>query len=346
VKAYTYTGSGSVTQITDADFPTSFVKGWAYLDGTLYVMDSQANIWGSALNDPTSWSAVNLIVANAFAGDGVALAKQLAYVVALKQWDTECFYDAANSVGSPLSAAQGALIPWGCANGDSVQVADDIIYWLAVNKSSELRVMMMQNLQYKEVSTKAINRLLDAVDFSTVYSWLLQDHGFNLYFLTFPLSNLTLVYDISEGIWHQWTDTNGNYFPVISSVASIGLKHVLQHPTNGKLYYADMDYTNDDGGLITCDIITPNYDGGTKRKKVLSMLEVVADQTEGSILLARNSDDDYQTWSNFRRLYLSQKRPRLKNCGTFSKRAYHFRHRANTSLRIKAVELQVDLGSI
>lgn len=345
VKAYTYDGT-TLSQITDPNFPASFVKGWAYLDGTLYVMDASSNIWGSNLNDPTIWSALNKIIANAYAGNGVALTKQLVYVVAMKQWDTECFYDAANASGSPLAAAQNALIPWGCANSTSVQVADDVVYWLAINKSSELRIMILQNLQYQEISTKAINRLMDDIDYSIVYSWILQDMGYNLYGLTFPNSNLTLVYDISEGIWHQWTDASGNYFPMISSVAVPNLKHIFQHATNGKLYYTELSYTNDDGTIFSCDIVTPSYDGGTKRKKMLSRLEVIADQTSGSVLYIRRSDDDYQTWSNFRRVDLSKKHPRLENCGTFSKRAYHFRHRSNTSLRIKAVELQVDLCTL
>jgi len=58
------------------------------------------------------------------------------------------------------------------------------------------------------------------------------------------------------------------------------------------------------------------------------------------------SDDDYQTWSNFREVDLSKNRPMLTNCGTFRRRAYHFRHQSNTPLRIQAVELMIDLGTL
>ncbi len=97
---------------------------------------------------------------------------------------------------------------------------------------------------------------------------------------------------------------------------------------------------------IISDIYTPNFDANVRRNKQLSAMEFIGDQTPGSILEVSNSDDDYQTWSNFRLVDLSYKRPRLINCGTFRRRAYNFRHRSNTPLRLQAVELQYDLGTL
>src|SRR5207302_3914791 len=60
-----YTDGTTVTNLHahDADFPATFVPGWAYLDGTLYVMASTGNIQGSAIDDPTTWDPLNVIVA-------------------------------------------------------------------------------------------------------------------------------------------------------------------------------------------------------------------------------------------------------------------------------------------
>ena len=346
VKAYTYDAVNGIVQITNVNFPATFTKGWAYLDGTTYVMDSKANIYGSGINDPQTWTALNLINANSDTGSGVSVQRQLAYVVAFKQWNTEVFYDAANATGSPLSAAANAMVTWGCANATSIQDADGVLYWIAINRSSELQIMAMENLSAKPVSTKAVERLLDVVDYSLVYSWYLRDMGYRFYGITFPNSNLTLVYDISEGLWHQWTDVNGNYFPMISAVAAPNLKHLFQHDTNGKLYYADLAYYNDDGSAITVDIVTPNFEGENRRRKMVSKLEVLAVQQAGSTLQIRKSDDDYQTWSSYRSVDLSLKHPKLLNCGTFTKRAYNLRHQSNTPLRIRAIELQIDEGTL
>jgi hypothetical protein len=170
--------------------------------------------------------------------------------------------------------------------------------------------------------------------------------GYKFYGLTFPNSNLTLVYDISENLWHQWVDVNGNYFPMIAQIAAPGLKHIFQHATNGKLYYADLAYYNDDGGVITVDIVTPNFEGASRRRKAVSMLEILADKQVGSELLIRNSDNDYGNWSNFRRVNLGLNRPCLTNCGTFVRRAYNLRHQSNTPFRIRALELQIDEGTL
>jgi hypothetical protein len=72
----------------------------------------------------------------------------------------------------------------------------------------------------------------------------------------------------------------------------------------------------------------------------------VADQTTGSILKVRCSDDDYQTWSSYRSVSLAQKVPTLTSCGTFTRRAYNLHHESNTAFRMQAIEVQYDIGTL
>ena len=65
------------------------VPGIVYLDSYFFVMDTNAVIYNSALNDPTSWDALDIITAEKEPGAGVALAKSQSYVIALKEWSTE-----------------------------------------------------------------------------------------------------------------------------------------------------------------------------------------------------------------------------------------------------------------
>lgn len=345
VKAYTYNTSAGFLTITDGDFPTAFVKGWAFLDGTLYVMDLNSGIHGSDLNAPNAWDALNKIVAQIEPDKGVALAKQLVYVIALKQWTTEVFYDAANATGSPLGAVQGAKVNYGCLSADSVQNVDDVLVWISTNRQSVPQVVRMEKLTAQVVSTKAIDRLLKGWDYTNIQSWQFAEEGHRFYVITSVVSNMTLVYDIDEGLWYQWFDTDGNYMPISSSTFNSSRQHLWQHISNGKTYLADRSYTNDDTALFTVDLYTPNFDAGTRNKKTVSMLEVVGDQTQGSIIQIRCSDDDYQSWTNFRSVDMSKKHPRLTDCGTFSQRAMNLRHRCNTRMRIKATELRLLLGT-
>jgi hypothetical protein len=348
VKAYNYDGASGLVLINDIDFPAAFVKGWSYLNGVTYVGTTAARIQGSATNDPTSWDPLNVLVAQIEPDAGVALNKQLVYTVMLKQWSTEFFYDAGNATGSPLGSVQGAKIGYGCAHQDSVQRIDDSLFWLSTNRSASHQVVKLEGLKATVVSYDPIERLLDKVDLTTIYSFTLRNIGHRFYVLTSVASNITLAYDIDENMWWQWTDVDGNYFPFVAATYNSSLQTVLQHATNGKLYFFDETYYTDAGDTITVDIITPNFDGETNRKKQMTAMKFIADQTPGSVLQVRKNDNDFAVdkWSNFRRVDLSKQQPMLTNCGSFVRRAHHFRHQSHTAFRMKAVEMQLDLGTL
>lgn len=343
-------GTGTGTATTPNNFPAVAVKGWAYLDGTTYVGDAAATIRGCAtLNDPTNWTdLLNTIDVQIEADAGVALAKQLVYVIALQEWSTEVFYDQQNAIASPLGPTQGAKINYGCASADSVQEMDGALFWLATNRAASAQVVMVEHLKPTVISTKAIDRLLSEADLSNIHCFALKYEGHRFYGLTILNENLTLVYDAVEQMWAQWTDTDGNYWPIVDVTFSVASGLILQHKSNGKLYQFDGIFFNDDGALFTTDLYTPNFDGGTRRRKQLNRLTFVTDQEIGSVLQVRSNDWDYAAnrWTNFRRVDLGQREPFLINNGTFTRRAYHFQHRANTRFRISAIELQLDLGTL
>ena len=159
-------------------------------------------------------------------------------------------------------------------------------------------------------------------------------------------ANITLAYDVVDHMWAQWTDVDGNYFPMVAATYTTGLGTLLQHETNGKIYSVDANYFTDAGDAITVDIYTPNFDGGVRRRKQMKMMEFIGDQTPGSVLQVRTNDADYDAaqWTNFRNVDMSVKKPILTDCGTFMRRAHHIRHACNTRMRLQAIELQIDLG--
>lgn len=350
-------GAGTGTATVSANFPgtNQLVPGVVYLDGTTYVMDIAAYIYGSdtlpGLNRPDLWSDLtNVIGAQIEPDQGVCLVKQLVYVLALKQWSTEVFYNAGNPPGaSPLSPVQGAKMNYGCATADSVQDIDGALLWVATNRGSAVQVILVDNLKPVIVSTKAVERLLSEASFAAgnVASMGVKYEGHRFYVLTLKSDNLTLVYDLTDKLWAQWTDPDGNYFKCIANTF-YGTLRVVQHETNGQLYLMGSEYYTDDGATITVDLYTPNFDGGVRRKKHLNMMEFIGDQTVGSELQVRVNDADYTPlmWSNFRYVDMSVKKPVLINCGTFMRRAVHIRHQKPTRMRLQAIELQLDIGTL
>lgn len=369
IAAYVYqTDSQLLTRITDPNFPTAFAPGWAYDDGTLYVMSNTGGIFGSNINTPLVWSALNLIQANSNADSGIALAKQLTYVIAMKQWTTQIFYDNGNAApASPLSPVPDSQIPLGCASAQSVQSIDNTLLWVTSNQTVSPQIVQMDNLVPQIVSTPGVERILNNFTFQLgttnslvntgVESWSIKFGGHRFYGLTMKALNLTLVYDLDQKLWYIWTDPNGDYWPVVgmtyfppfelSQTFNKGI-HYAQHATNGGLYPLDAPevYPTDLDQIFPVDIYTPNFDGGIDRKKQLNMMRIQADRQKGSRLLARYSDDDYTNWSNFRTFNLASKRPILPNWGSFYRRAMHYRHACATPLRIRAVSLQIDVGTL
>jgi hypothetical protein len=241
----------------------------------------------------------------------------------------------------------GAKVNYGCLDANSVQDIDGDLYWLSYNRAASPQVVMMSGVKAEVVSTKWIDKLLEGADFTTVYSFFFKDGGHKFYVLTIKNANLTLVYDAAEKSWAQWTDASGNYLPFVACTFDSSKRRIWQHESNGKLYYANQTYTNDDGSIVTVDIITPNWDGNTQKTKSLSKLFFLGDRVIGSSLYVRCNDYDYDAnkWTNFRFVDMGQKTPFLDRCGSFQRRAYHLRHRGNQAFRIAALEMQLGAGS-
>ena len=78
------------------------------------------------------------------------------------------------------------------------------------------------------------------------------------------------------------------------------------------------------------------------------MMYFSSDKVGGSKMLARYNDEDFSPsgWSNFREIDLNQTHPYLDQDGSFTRRAYHFRHYSRLPFRIKSADLQMDLGTL
>lgn len=356
--AYAYDDTALVTgplHTIDSTYPQFTTKGIAYLDGYTFVMQhffgtaiTPAVIWGSVVNHvdgASDWDPLNFITAQMTADSGVYLAKQLVYVVAIKEWSTEFFFDAGNATGSPLAPAQNLRLSYGCASQDSVQNINDVLFWLSNNREASNQVVMVDKAQLSVISTPEIDRLLRNADLSTVYSWHIKIDGHSFYVLTIKNTNLTIAYDINQNRWDQWTDVNGNYIPIVCSTRDQAGHTILQHESNGSLYYGGTNYRDDAGALIPITIVTPRWDAGTSRNKLCNRLSLVADIVPGSLMSVEVSDDDYQTWSQPRVLDLGTTYPTLIKCGTFRRRAWRLKVNNNLAFRASAFEPEFDLGT-
>ena len=202
------------------------VPGIVYLDGYFFVMDQNAVIYNCALGDPTSWNALDFITANIEPGSGVAIAKAQNYIIALKSWSTEFFYDAGNPVGSPLSPVMNAFTLIGCASGDSVANIDGTVAWVSKTRQKGRGVHIMAGLEQQKVSTPDIERILNADALISVYSYGVKISGHTFYVLGLKDSGLTLVYDFTSQSWALWTSMTAQATKPCTIVSADGVATV------------------------------------------------------------------------------------------------------------------------
>lgn len=342
--AYYVDTVGTLTAITDVNYPAVTVPGIVYMDGFIFVMTPTAEIHNSNLEDPATWNSLNFLTAETEPDGGVAIAKQLNYVVAFGQWTTEFFFDNANTTGSPLAVTPNAFIKVGCASAYSVVSSDNNIIWMSQSLEKGREIHTLTGFQPQKISTAYIDKILNADSLSSVYAFSFKTNGHYFYVLTLKSSNITLVYDFSTQQWHFWTSgVSDTYFKCISYTYQNG-KDILQHESDGTTLEVSTTTYQDNGVQINTRIITDIMDGGSNKTKFMSRLEIIGDKISSTIQ-ERHSDDDYQTFSSFRTIDLSTSRCQAYRYGKFRRRSFEFLHTDNTPLRLEWMELDIENGS-
>lgn len=345
-KAWTLTlgTPGTLTQVTDPDYPAATVPGAVYLDGYFFVMDKDGTVYNCDLENPDSWNALNYITAEAEWDKGVAIAKHQNYVVALKDWTCELFYDAANPTGSPLSKVSNATVQIGCAQGYSVvQFHGGLIFMSKTReRGRSVHFFPPNSIDPQEIASASIQRILNAADLTTVRAWGGKLGGRILYVLNLVTANITLVYDFTSKTWAQWTSDNAGtegYFKY-GFYATDGNRDFLLHETTGEVFTLTPDVYQDDGADIKVLIRTGRLDAGNMDRKTMSQLTIVGDESATSVSV-QQSDDDYQTFSTARTVAMDAEPPRLLRLGMFRRRSFDIRHVDNTPLRLTAIDAEI-----
>jgi hypothetical protein len=381
---YTYSSAGAWAQITAANYVAigTTVPGSAYLDGTLYVMDAQCRIYGSAINDLTTWSALNLIQAQDSPGTGVALAKHLSFVVALKDRAIEFFYDAANPTGSPLLPVPNSKLNIGCRYPHSVRRSGNDLLWVAWSTEGGPSVVRLQGMKLQSLSNPYIDRWLLAQ--ATVGNGALPDlvgfvysmAGHVFYQLTYVTTAVgafgnilvpatdwrtglvypSLVVDVESGSWSFFQQAP---FLLASCQTPGGVDRLLDFTYSGQwslLPYGQWVIDSNPiysipatGVAISAILQTAPLDFGSQLTKVLQRLYLNIDKSDpssaGSIQISW-SDDNYRSWTPWVTVDTSQPKSFVAQLGSFVKRAFRFQHTAQATLRFDAPQLDLLVGTI
>jgi hypothetical protein len=373
---WTY-NSSVVTQVAGG-YINSTVPGIVFLDGVFYVMGGDGTIYGSGINDGTTWPGLDFTAPPLNVGRGAGIARHLTYVAAFYSNGLQLYYDAnaaPNGQGIALSPVLNASYTTGCVNGRTIASISDNTFFVSHDGRQDFSVKMLQGTQLVDVATPGVCRLLNSnrisltpyavapvggVLFSNnVWSFCVRLFGHQCYILVVkPLAGsgeagLTLVYDIDMQSWHVWSSVVGG----VEQYFSYAYPVELLTPTGGGInppatYVQDLSTGNvcqisntaytDTVGNIPVVAVTPNIDWNTLRYKRFARMLQHADTINTSIGVSF-SDNDYQSFSTPRSINLASTHKMLTNCGSSRRRAWRLTHTDNTPLRVYDMELMMEI---
>lgn len=322
-------------------FPSPHIPTPVFANGYVFLpLSNTDRIFNSDIDNHQSWNPINYISAEMFPDHIVGLAKQNNQIVAFGENSTEFFYDAANVNTSPLARNDAAGQQLGCAAYNTIVSYEQSMIFVGQSELGGRCVWLIKAFQPDRISIEWVDDALDheSSSISNANAYLVRVRGHQFYVLN--LTNRTVVYDIDEKMWHEWSSNNSGSHQTFKCNFSCDYtgEALVQHATNGKIYKLDPYTYTDDGTAILMEAVTSLVDLDINDRKACRSVVILGDRTSATApATLYYSDDDYQTWSAGRALDFVR-RPFLMNLGIFRRRAFKLTFQQNFPLRIEALE--------
>jgi hypothetical protein len=336
--------SNTVVAGADADMP-AHLTSIVYLDGYLFMVKSgTSDLYNSNLNDPLAYTTDGFTSSEMFPDKIVDVRKLNNYIVVFGTDSVEYFWDAANETGSPLQRNDTPIKLAGLIGG--IAQLGNKIYFIGDNNKSEASIFVMEDFKVNPISNESLRRWLTANTSSTLYANIVSMDGHDFYVLY--TGSYTYVMELETGLWHRWgwqDDASFNLQFAINCRTTTSYTPVFILNGVGTVYKFDVSLYQDAGSAVNTTWITDNAEFDTFNRKSMSSLTLWADKpTSSSSVLIQWSDDDYQNYTTGVSVDLYQECPRIYRLGSFRRRAFKFTHTANQPLRIKKVEVDINIG--
>ena len=278
--------AGTVTQITDPDFPganhVTFNDGYFIVNkpnsGQFFISGSYTGLTWDALDYATAESNPdNLVRAIADHGE----------LILLGEVSTE-FWTNTGGLDFPYTRS-GAAVEWGLAARWSLAKFDNSLIWLAKNRMGEVQVVRLNGYTPQRVSTFDIETIFNSyggVSDATGFSYLLNGHPF--YQINFTSANASWLYDGASDAWSELKSGTGRHRAELA--ANYLNRTVVCDYANGNIYNLDSDAYTDNGDMIVSELVTKHVFAGLERYTI-SELQV---DLEAGVGLATGQGSDPQ----------------------------------------------------
>lgn len=352
--AYFYPDGGSLTQITDVDFPgnvagQTIIGGFVHLNGYTYIMTTSGRIYNSDINSLSAWTSTSWLSTNMKPDLGIGLARYKGYIVGFNQESIEFFEDVGNATGSPLQRLTQATINIGCINKLCYAEMGDTLTWIGTTAESTIGVFVLDGLRPKRISNPLIDAILAGTDPTQLYVNVFSLVGKTYVMVVSVADQKSYVYGLETDLWCEWTSTTMLWH----RMAGIGsgtryIYAVSAASTSGKVYVINpVAYVfQDDSTNYSVTIQTLKFDGNNNNRKFLDRLDIFSDRYSSTNNISIQwSDDDYGTTSTARTVDLSGVKTYVTGCGSFRRRSFYISQSNSMPLRLEGLGLKLRQGS-
>ncbi len=276
--------NGAFGAVTD---PSGVITPQAtYQQGYGIMVDSGTNqFFITNLEDFSTINALNFASAYTKPDPLVAAATLKQFLILFGEAGTEIWSNTGTTTISgeittfPYTNVTGSYLEQGCAAPFSITLSTNTLYWLTRNERGYGQIARIGGggliiLSPEIVSTRPIEALIRTfavIDDCIAYSY--QDCGHEFIVFTFPTADATLVYDVTESLWHTRSttrhdspDTGPIYGRHVSNCyAFLNGVHYVGDWQSGNIYQMSTDFLTDNGAYIYRERTTQHSTEDNKR---------------------------------------------------------------------------------
>ena len=230
-----YTASGGLVQITDGDFFASDVVDF---QDQYFILNraGTGQFFISNLNDGTAYLATDIATAEGDPDNLISLISNRRELWLYGASTIEVWYNSGDA-DFPFQRFEGGTIERGCAAAFSVAEDDNALFWLAEDRI----FYRADGYLPQRISQHGIEEALRKYTIvSDACAFIYTMGGHKFYVCTFPAEDVTWVYDITTGLWHERQSVDIGRWRVSAYVSVYG-KHLVGDFVNGRIGELDLD---------------------------------------------------------------------------------------------------------
>lgn len=341
--------TATTTKIVDVDFPGNAGKTlagtFANMDGYSIIMCTDGSVYASDLNSVISWTATSFGSANTYPDAGVGCVRHRNFIMAFGTESVEFFYNA-GLTPFPFAKNPSMTQRVGAVSADAIAQIADVTFWCGSSPQGGLSIYQYDSA-ISRISTPEIDAILILAGASNITLSTIRFYGRS--FVIVKAATVAMVFCIEEKQWAEWSSSTAPWYKVVGvSKGGTMVNYCISNTlTTGMVYSMNPSALvfTDAGASYTALMQLDNMDLGTNNRKFWEEITVIGDiQATTSNIQISYSDDDYQSYTVWGNLDMSQNSPKARRMGSSRRRAWVLQHSDNGPMRIRALEGKVTIG--